>query len=104
LRALLGGVAMGLVVSLGPSLVASQTDLSPTRFLVGASIGAAGLSTFLAMRPGRPIPANIAANDRVRAEWRAEVDRVAQRNEQLKRAALVSIRLGPPQVVEREGS
>jgi hypothetical protein len=103
-RALIAGVAAGLAVSLGPSLVASETDLSPTRFLVGASMSIAGLSTFFALRPGRPIPANIVANDRVRAAWRTDVDRVAQQNEALKRAALVSIRLGPRQVVEREGT
>ena len=103
-RALITGVAVGLAVSLGPSLVASETDLSSTRFLVGASVSIAGLSTFFAFRPGRPITANIAANDRVRAAWRADVDRVARQNDVLKRAALVSMRLGPRQVVEREGT
>ena len=103
-RALIAGVAVGLAVSLGPSLVASETDLSPTRFLVGASVSLAGLSTLFVLRPGRPIAANIVANDQVRAAWRADVDRVAQQNEALKRAALVSIRLGPRQVVEREGT
>jgi hypothetical protein len=104
LRALVAGFAVGLAVSVGPSLVASETELSPTRFLVGASVSVVGLSAFFARRPGRPIDANIAANDRVRAAWRADVDRVAQQNEVLKRAALVSIRLGPRQVVEREGT
>jgi hypothetical protein len=103
-RALIGGAAVGLAVSLGPALVASDADLSPTRFLVGASVTVAGLSTFFSLRPGRPILANVAANDRLRADWRAEVDRVIQENEARRRAAFVSVRLGPRQVIEREGS
>jgi hypothetical protein len=104
LRALIGGLAVGLAVAIAPSVVASEADLSPTRFLVGASVSMASVSTFFALRPGRPLANNITANDRARATWRLEVDRVAQHNEALRRAALVHLRLGPRQVVEREGS
>jgi hypothetical protein len=103
-RALIGGLVVGLAVSVVPAVVASDADVSPTRFLVGASVSVAGLSAFLAQRPGRPLAANIAANQRRRAAWREETDRVAQQNDALKRAASLLVRLGPRQIVEREGS
>jgi hypothetical protein len=104
LRALIGGVAAGLAVSVVPALVASDARLSPTRFLVGASVSIAGLSTFFTLRPGRPIAANVSANERRRADWRAAVDSAARHNEELKRVATLFVQLGPRQVVEREGS
>jgi hypothetical protein len=104
IRAIVGGVGVGLAAAILPSVVASDAELSPARFVVGASIGVAGISAFLTRRPGRPLAANIAANDRVRAAWRAEVTRVALENEEATRRALVDLRLGPPQVVEREGT
>jgi hypothetical protein len=70
---------------------------------VGASVSVAGISSFFARRPGRPIAANIAANESVRTAWRELVDRIARENETLKQAAFVSLRLGVPQVTDREG-
>jgi hypothetical protein len=103
-RAIVGGLGVGLAAAVLPSVVASDAELSPARFVVGASIGVAGLTAFLARRPGRPLTENIAANDRARAAWRADVSRIAQENEDLTRRALVDLRLGSPQVVEREGT
>jgi hypothetical protein len=102
-KALIGGVAAGIAVAVVPSLVASDAELSPTRFLVGASVSIAGLSTFFTLRPGRPIADNIAANERLRSDWRAAADSVARHNETLKRVATVFVQLGARQVVEREG-
>jgi hypothetical protein len=57
----------------------------------------------LLRRPGRPLPDNVAANDRLRAEWQRRRAAVAQQNQALKERATVRVRAGTPQVIEREG-
>lgn len=102
LEALIGGLLVGVAVAVGPQVVASDAELSPARFAVGASVTIVGLSTFLARRPGRPLADAVAANERARAAWREELDRVSRQNEDLKRNAVIRVVLGPPQVIERE--
>ncbi len=102
LEALIGSLAIGTAIAVLPSALSSDVDLSPTRFAVGAAVTVAGFSGFFARRPGRPIPENVAANDRVRADWRTGVEAVVRQNRDRMRRALLEVRAGMPQIIEAE--
>ncbi|MDH3498357.1 MAG: hypothetical protein OER21_16495 [Gemmatimonadota bacterium] len=102
LEALIGSLAIGTAIAVLPSALSSDVDLSPTRFAVGAAVTVAGFSGFFARRPGRPIPENMAANERVRADWRARVEGVARQNRDRMRRALLEVRAGTAQIIEAE--
>jgi hypothetical protein len=103
LQSLLGGLVLGTAVATLPGAVAQGGDLWSARFAVGGAIGLAGVTGFFLRRPGRPLPDNVAANDRLRAEWQRQRAAVAQQNQALKERATVRVRAGTPQVIEREG-
>jgi hypothetical protein len=103
LQALVGGLVLGTAVALLPNAVAPDASLSAARFGVGAAVSLAGFAGFLTSRPGREIPENVAANERVRAAWEAQRQVVASENAARLRRAWLSVRAGTPQVIEREG-
>jgi hypothetical protein len=78
LQALVGGLVLGTAVAVLPNAVAPDAS-------------------------GREIPENIAANERVRADWQARRDVAAGENAARLRRAWLSVRAGPPQIIEREG-
>ena len=98
----MGGLVLGTAVALLPNAVAPDASLSPARFGVGAAVSLAGFAGFLASRPGREIPQNVAANERVRADWEAQRQVVARENTARLRRAWLSVRAGAPQIIERE--
>ena len=103
IKALAAGVVGGLAVSLLPSMIAPDTELSGTRLLVGGSMTIAGVFGFFTQRPGRSIPENVAANDLVRGEWEARRDDIARRNAALRAEVDLEIRAGQPVVLDVEG-
>jgi hypothetical protein len=100
-QALVGGLALGTAVALLPNAIAPDASLSGARFGVGAAIGLAGFAGFLTSRPGREIPENIVANQRVMADWETQRQAVARDNAARLRRAALRITAGPPQVIER---
>lgn len=68
LRALFGGMLLATSVAALPSVVGGDTPKGP-RIVVGATIGLAGALGYLLHRPGRPLAANIQANQTLRKGW-----------------------------------
>jgi hypothetical protein len=104
IEALVGGLLVGFGVTVLPSAVAPGTSHAGARFGVGMAIAAAGVVSFLANRGDRTLAANVTANDSVRTQWRAERDAAAAENARRRATADLVIRLGAPQIIEREGS
>jgi hypothetical protein len=103
LEALAGGVIGGVAVALLPSALASDTDPSASRFLVGGAMTIAGFVGFFKQRGGQPIAENIAANEALIGEWRLRYGDAARRNEELRAQVDLEIRAGPPTLVDLEG-
>lgn len=99
-QALVGGLVGGIGLAVLPSLLASDSELSPGRFVLAGSVTVAGVVGFITQRGGRPIPANVAANEAVRQAWRADVDRVSQENARRRARGELSIRVGLPEAVD----
>jgi len=99
-RALLGGaVVSGAVVAL-PSIVGGTDASSGPRIAVAGTVGIASLVGYFVHRAGRPVPANILANQRARAAWQQRVATVRAENERRRRGARLAIRAGEPLVDE----
>jgi len=81
-------------------VIGSEADLSPGRFVLAGSVTVAGVVGFLTQRGGKPIPANIAANEAVLQEWRTQADLVAQENQRLRASVDLSITTGRPAAVD----
>lgn len=95
---LLGGAATVLV----PRLIGTDEGVGGLRFVVGASVGLAGIAGFLVGRRPEPIPASIETNRAVRADWLAEVRRIETENRARLARPTLRFRAGNP--VRREGS
>jgi hypothetical protein len=98
-RSLLGGLALGLVASALPVVVANGAPANPARFVIGGAVGVAGIAGFFAHRGGRPIPDNIAANRTRKAAWTAQADSVIRENDRRRADVRVRIRTGAASTV-----
>jgi len=99
-EALIGGVLAGIGLAALPSVIGSDAELSAGRFVLAGSVTVAGVVGFLTQRGGKPIPANIAANDAVLQQWRTQADLVAQENQRLRATVDLSITAGRPTAVD----
>src|SRR5207253_294328 len=81
LRALLGGVLLATTVAALPSVVGSDPP-DRSRLAVAGAVGVAGALGYVLHRPGRPLTANIQANQAVRARWQQSVAAVKAQNAQ----------------------
>jgi hypothetical protein len=79
-RALGRGAGVGLAVVLLPSLVASGTAPSGSRFAVAGGLTLAGIIAFVRHMPGKPLPDNIAANQALREGWQAQLTTTVSEN------------------------
>lgn len=104
LEALLGGILMGVTTAAGPAVIAPDASLSGGRLVVGGALVAIGVAGFITGRSSREIPENIATNERVRAAWQVRRDEVAAENARRRAGVALTVRVGIPQVIEREGS
>lgn len=103
MRALAGGMLLsGAVVAL-PAVVGGRETSSGPRVAVAGTLGLAGLVGFIAHRPGRPLRANIHANQERRAPWQQRL--AAVKAENVRRAGDISlaIRTGEPTPVPIRG-
>lgn len=102
-RALLGGLLLSAAVVSLPAAVGSHDTPSGPRVAVASAVGVATALGYLLHRSGRPLPANIRANDAVREEWKARV--AAVRAENARRLADVRLRVhaGDPAAIEAAG-
>lgn len=104
MEALAGGVLIGAAVAVLPGALSSDTDLMGTRFVVAGTISIAGLATFLKLRPGKPIPANIEANSVLLRGWQDSVATVVAENEIRKADIELIITTGALSASEPSGS
>ena len=79
-RALAGGFLAAAAVVMLPSLIDNGHTGSGARFGVAAASSLAGIVGFMRGRHADPIPANIAANQQLRAAWQQRADRVRDDN------------------------
>jgi tetratricopeptide (TPR) repeat protein len=101
-RSLVGGLVAGGAAALLPVVITGESSGSGTRFVVAGSLGLTGVIGFFAQRPGRALPANVAANRALRDAWQRQVAATVEDN--ARRAADVRLRITPGRVtrVERE--
>lgn len=103
-EALVGGLLAGLTVAILPATVASDASLSPGRYGVGGAMAVVGVVGYFLTRGAVGIPANVAHNDSVRAAWRTVRDSALAENARRRGFADMFVRVGAPQVIDREGS
>jgi len=73
-RALVAGLLGGVAAVALPAAVSPGESTEPGRYGVGAALTLAGLVGFIVHRPGRQIPAGVAANHATREAWRRDAD------------------------------
>jgi len=98
---LAAGLADGILVAVLPAVVAAGTHPSDGRFVIAAGIGAAGLAAFVTHRGTHAVPANVAANQRLRDEWQHRVDAAARQNARRRREPGLVIHARPRVVIEQ---
>ena len=100
--ALLGGLADALLIAALPSVVAAGSHPSGARFAVAAGVGVAALASFFIHRGTRTLPANIAANENLRASWQHRVDATKAENGRRRRTPKLLVRASPRTLIELE--
>ncbi len=92
---LLPGIAVGAAL-IGPAATGSggSTGLRIAAGGLALGIGTVG---YLLNRPGRPIPANVAANDSIRATWAVTLARARAVNAARRATVRLAIRAGEPE-------
>lgn len=92
INALAAGVLSGLAVVLLPKVVASDGDGGSARFVVGGTLGLAGVLGFAARRsPATPMAA---ANRAALAAWRRAADSVSAENARRRQGARLQVTAG----------
>lgn len=99
---LAAGLVDAALVALLPSVIASGTHPSDARFVIAAGVAVAGIAGFVAHHGSRPLPDNIAANQRLKQAWQRRVDAAAQANAARRREPGLAIHVGPRVVIEQE--
>ena len=99
-RALLGGAVLsGAVIAL-PSVVGGSGGPSGSRVAVAGTVGIAGVLGYLLHRPGRPLPANIRANQARRGAWQQDVATVTAENERRRSDIRLAVHAGPASTIQ----
>ncbi|HEV2752093.1 MAG TPA: hypothetical protein VGV12_16340 [Gemmatimonadales bacterium] len=100
LRALLGGAVLsGAVIAL-PSVVGGSGGPSGSRVAVAGSVGIAGVLGYLLHRPGRPLPANIRANQTRRDAWQQAVATATAENARRRGDVRLAVHAGPATAIQ----
>jgi hypothetical protein len=102
-RALLGGVVLSGAVAALPALVGGTDTPSGPRIAVAGSIGVAGLLGYVLHRPGRPLAANVRANQTLRDAWQRRVETARAENARRRRDVRVVVRAGEPSAIQPRG-
>src|SRR3989442_15095414 len=72
-RSLVGGLLLSSAVTALPAVVGGPDTRSGPRVAVAGAIGLTGLLGYVLHRPGRPLPANVRANQALRDAWQRRV-------------------------------
>jgi hypothetical protein len=99
-RALVGGVVLSGAVAALPALVGGTGTSSGPRMAVAGTIGIAGLLGYVLHRPGRPLTANVRANQAVRDGWQRRVATTTAENARRRRDVHVVVRAGEPTAIQ----
>ena len=102
-RALLGGVFLSGAVAALPAIVGGSDTPSGPRIAVAGTIGLAGLVGFVLHRPGRPLPANVRANQALRDAWQRRIATTTADNARRRRDVRVALRSGAPTAIQPRG-
>jgi hypothetical protein len=102
-RALLGGVLLSGAVAALPALVGGTDTQSGPRVAVAGTIGVAGLLGYVLHRPGRPLAANIRANQTLRDAWQRRVETTTVENARRRRDVRVVVRAGEATAIQPRG-
>jgi hypothetical protein len=102
LRTLGAGVLTGLFAAVLPQLIAQDGGTASGRYVVAGALGTAGVIGFLAQRPGRVIPANVAANRAARDAWQREVAMAVAENARRRRDIGLQVTAGRATAIERD--
>lgn len=99
-RPLASGLLVAGAAAVLPTLVGASDDASAARFAVAGAAGLSGVVGVVISFGGRPVPANIAANQALREDWRRQVELARADNEQRRRDVRLVIRTVGPQTLE----
>lgn len=99
LRSLLGGVLLAGTVAALPSVVGSDHP-NGSRMVVAGAVGFAGALGYVLHRPGRPLGANIAANETMRTRWQQSVTAVKAENVQRREDIHLAVHAGEPTTIK----
>lgn len=102
IEALLGAAVAGAAVSLLPQVLAPRAELSPARFVVGGSVGLAGILGFALRRP-RELPENVRINQERRRAWREQVASVTAANQRRRAEIRLVVRAGEQVMIDLRG-
>ncbi len=93
-RALAGGLLAAAATVILPSIVSGGSQATSARYAVAAATGVAGIIGFRVSRRPQPIPANITANQTLRASWQRRLDTVRAENVARRRETRLVVRSG----------
>jgi hypothetical protein len=102
-RALLGGVLLSGAVAALPAVVGGTDTPSGPRIAVAGTIGFAGLLGYVLHRPGRPLAANVRANQSLRDGWQRRVATTTAENVRRRGDVRVVVRAGEPTAIQPRG-
>lgn len=102
-RSLVGGLLLSGAVAALPALVGGTDTPSGPRIAVAGTIGFAGLLGYVLHRPGRPLPANVRANQTLRDAWQRRVASTTTENARRRREVHVVVRAGEQTVIQPRG-
>jgi hypothetical protein len=102
-RSLIGGLFLSGAVAALPALVGGTDTPSGPRTAVAATIGLAGLLGYVLHRPGRPLAANVRANDALRDAWRRRVATIQADNARRRADVRLRVHAGDSAAIETAG-
>lgn len=102
-RALLGGILVAGAVTALPAVVGGSGTASGPRVAVAGTVGLAALLGTVLHRPGRPLQANIRANQTRRDAWRKSVDTVTAENARRRGDVRIAVHAGEPAAMQPRG-
>jgi hypothetical protein len=93
-RALAAGVALAGLTALLPAVIGGQPEATGARYVVGVSLGLAGVAGFLSHHPGQLIPEIAAANRALLEKWDRDRQALVQENRRRREDTRLQIVVG----------
>jgi len=99
----LGGLLLSGAVAALPAVVGGTDTPSGPRIAVAGTIGVAGLLGYVLHRPGRPLAANVRANQALRDAWQRRVATTTAENGRRRQEVRLVVRAGEPTAIQPRG-